>query len=228
MYDFLTPDYKNLVQILITAPVLYALVIISIRLMGNRSTSSMNNFDWIVTVAIGSIFASTVVLNGTNLLEGVFAISFLLVIQFAVTYAVRRWEGVRNTVKSTPQLLFYDGEFMKETMTGQRIIRAEVFAAMRERGYQNIDQVYAVVLETNAAISIIARDDNDERKPFSLSDVQGLPEGLQETLREEGAKTEKNSKEDSGGKGDPDETDNAGWSDGGRRETKGATVKVAP
>ena len=185
MFDFLLPDWSNMVQILVTAPVLYVLVIIAVRLSGNRSTSSMNNFDWIVTVAIGGIFASTVVLDETQLVEGTFGIAVLLGLQYLFTTATRRWEPVRKLLKATPQLLLFKGDFLEENMRRQRIIRGEVFAAIRDKGYKSVDDVYAVVLENNAQLSIIPNENNDDLG-FSLADVDGLPPGLKEDLEARG------------------------------------------
>ena len=178
-----------MVQILITAPVLYLLVIVGIRIVGNRSTSSMNNFDWIVTVAIGGIFASTVVLNHTNIWEGSFGIILLLVLQYLITLSVRKSNRIKRLLKATPQLLLYDGEFIEHAMKSERIIRAEVYSAIRQNGYQNIDQILAVVLETNATMSVIGHDKSGNH-PFSLSNVDGLPDGLKEDLNDEGANTD--------------------------------------
>ena len=185
MFDFLTPDWDNILQIAVTAPLLYALVIVCVRVVGIRSTSQMNNFDWVVTVAIGGIFASTVILSETNLIEGTFGIAILLGLQFLFTRAARRWEVARKVLKATPQLLVFKGEFMEDNMRQQRVIRGEVYSAIRRRGYKNVGDIYAVVLENNAQLSVIPND-NDEALGFSLSDVDGLPDGLKDDLEEKG------------------------------------------
>ena len=196
MLDFLLPDWENIIQVFVTAPFLYAVVIMGIRAVGNRSTSSMNNFDWIVTVAIGGIFASAVILKHTNLIEGAFGICLLLVLQYLLTLGARKEEVVREVLKATPQLLVYDGEFLVENMSRERIIRGEVYAAIRQHGYKSLDQIYAVVLETNARLSVIPND-NDNRRGFSLSDVNGLPDGLRKDLEERGEEDDgKERKED--------------------------------
>ena len=183
MYKFLQPDWSNILQVLITAPVLYLVVIVGIRIVGNRSTSSMNNFDWIVTVAIGGIFASTVILNGTNIWEGIFGILLLLLLQFAVTKAVQKWDMPKKLLKATPQLLVYRGEYMRDNMEASRVIEGEVMAAVRTNGYKCLDNIYAVVLETNAKLSVIPNE-NDDQKGFSLGNVGGLPDGLKKDLRD--------------------------------------------
>lgn len=89
---------------------------------------------------------------------------------------------VREIIKSTTQLLLYEGEFIHKNMEKERILKAEIYAAVRMQGHKSVKEIYAVVLETNAQFSIIANDEKEEIG-FSLTDVQGLPQGLKDDLQ---------------------------------------------
>ncbi|MDD4650877.1 MAG: hypothetical protein PHQ34_01485, partial [Methanothrix sp.] len=52
----------------------YVALVIIVRLSGKRTLSSMNAFDFIVNVAIGSILASTIISRDVSLAEGVYPI----------------------------------------------------------------------------------------------------------------------------------------------------------
>ncbi|MHA7059499.1 DUF421 domain-containing protein [Aquimarina sp. M1] len=172
---------ENIGRIAISAPIIYLLVIIYIRIVGKRATSQMNSFDWIVTVAMGSLLASTIIVKDIKLIEGAFAIALLLFMQYALTKAMLYLPWLRKVVRSTPQLLVYNGEFVHENMIKERVVENEVLSAIRHRGIQNIDEVHAVVLETDATFSVISRKENTNA--YTLSNVQGLPDGLKEDLK---------------------------------------------
>lgn len=57
------------IRIPITAPITYFFMIAVLRLSGKKSKWQMNNFDWIVTMAVGHIVASKIVLDGIILDE---------------------------------------------------------------------------------------------------------------------------------------------------------------
>lgn len=173
----------DLLRLLSTSIIIYILVIFYVRILGKRSTSELNNFDWIVTVSIGSIFASTVILEDISVYEGAFSMLFLFLLQFLVTKGMYKFVQFRKVVKSTPQLLFFEGDFIEENMKRERITDSEIYAAIRQKGLKSIKQIYAVVLETNSKLSVIPNDDN-ESLGFSLSDVQGLPDGLKQDLKD--------------------------------------------
>jgi len=178
---------EDIFRVLTSAVIVYFLIIVYIRLLGKRSTSELNNFDWIVTVSVGSIVASTVILEDISVTEGGIGIFILMMLQFIVTKLMYNLSAFREVVKSTPQLLLFEGEFIDENMKKERILKPEVYAALRQSGLKSVKQVYAVVLETNSKISVIPNED-DEEVGFSLSDVQGLPDGLKKDLenREDG------------------------------------------
>ena len=176
----------NLLRILATIPLMYLLAIVYIRVVGKRATSQMNNFDWIVTVAMGSIVASTIILPGVSLADGGVSILTLLLLQYGLTKTIYRHQELRSVIKSTPQLLLYEGEFLRDNMRSERVIEAEVYAAIRRNGLMSVDQVYAVILETDASLSVIPTTEDDDLVGFSLGDVGGLPEGLRQDLEKRG------------------------------------------
>jgi len=171
----------DIIRIVGSAVIVYVLIIVYIRILGKRSTSELNNFDWIVTVSVGSIVASTVILKDISVTEGAIGIFILMILQFIITKFMYRSESFREVVKSTPQLLLFEGEFLEKNMKKERILKPEVYAAIRQSGLKSVKQIYAIVLETNSKISIIPNE-NSEKIGFSLSDVQGLPDGLKDDL----------------------------------------------
>jgi len=171
----------DVIRILSSAIIVYVLIIVYIRILGKRSTSELNNFDWIVTVSVGSIVASTIILEDISVTEGGLSVFILMLLQFIVTKLMYKSKSIREVIKSTPQLLLFEGEFIEGNMKKERILKPEVYAAIRQSGLKSVNQIYAIVLETNSKISVIPNE-NSEEIGFSLSDVQGLPDGLKDDL----------------------------------------------
>ena len=148
----------DLIDIAIAVPVTYGLIILFIRLSGKRSTSQMNNFDWIVTVTIGSVAASMILLDDVSLAEGGLAMALLLGLQFAVTKAVKASSLAERIIKAEPAVLMEQGAWNEKKMAEERITRSEVEAAIRRDGEDDEDRVRKVVLETDASLSVIKKD----------------------------------------------------------------------
>lgn len=149
--------FDDLVRLLVRAPLLYVAVVLFIRVSGKRSLSQMNNFDWIVTVALGSIVASGTLLKDVTLAETLAAIASFLGLQWALTRLTSRSEAAARVIKAEPTLLVRNGEFLKGAMHRERISRDELLAAVRQHGLSSLEDVEWAILETNAKISIVPR-----------------------------------------------------------------------
>ena len=103
----------SLIRIALSAPILYVTIVGFIRISGKRCTSQLNNFDWSVTVAMGSLVASGIVLQDAPILETMMAIGLLLAFQFAVTKAVINSQPMRSIINAEPRLLVRNGIYMR-------------------------------------------------------------------------------------------------------------------
>ena len=150
--------WDNLAQVLIVTPIMYIAVITFVRLTGKRSTSQMNNFDWVVTVAIGSIIASPILLKDVSVAEGVLAVGLLFFLQWILTNLTVRSKVVSNIVRSTPSILVYRGELQHTEMKRTRVTESEIMSAIRENGHAKLDAIGLVVLESDANLSVIPKE----------------------------------------------------------------------
>ncbi|MCF8880032.1 DUF421 domain-containing protein [Hyphobacterium sp. SN044] len=169
MPDIFFDGWGNIVSIAVTAPLVYLAIIAFIRLSGKRSTSQMNNFDWIVTVAMGSLVGSLLVIEDVTLAEAVFAIGLLMGLQYLFTLGAARFDWVERVIKSRPTLLF-DGNFRRSAMREERITESEINAAVRENGLNHLSDVRWVVLESDASFSVVPR-----RTDHDQDELIGLP-----------------------------------------------------
>lgn len=157
-------SWTTLGEILVLTVAVYVLLVVVLRVTGKRTTSKMNSFDWVVTVALGSMVSTVILVDDVPLIEGGVGIAALVSLQYIVAWIAARSSGFQSLVKASPRLLFYRGEFMEKAMRQERLTRAELLASMRAQGYATPDQVLAVVLETNADLSILPRSDEEEEE----------------------------------------------------------------
>lgn len=162
--------WTGIIKICIAAPVMYMFVVAAIRVVGKRSTSQMNNFDWIVTVAIGSLTASGIILDSVTVSEAFVAIALLLGAQYLLTKGFFASGRLTRLAKANPTLLVHDGQFIHKAMKKERIMDSEVMAALRENGLISVKEAKWVILETDATFSVIPKGDRD----FSKAQFQGV------------------------------------------------------
>lgn len=80
--------WTRLAEVSANAFLFYVLIVVMVRVVGKRTTSELNNFDWIINVAVGSLAASGILLRNVATLDAVAAIVVLAACQFLTTWAV--------------------------------------------------------------------------------------------------------------------------------------------
>lgn len=112
-------------------------------------------FDLIVTVALGSTFANSVLSGNISVAQSLVGFVILIRLQFIIAFAVAHWSPLRVIVNPHPALLLHEGKFVHDSMRRQRVAEADVRAAIGHQGIDRIEDVGAVVLEADGTFSVI-------------------------------------------------------------------------
>lgn len=155
MLEWVIGEWDTMTRIVFIAVTAYILLVLLLRTTGKRTLSKMNAFDLIVTVALGSVLATTIMNDRISLTEGFLGLFMLVGLQFAVTWSSVRIVRIGRIVKSEPTLLYYDGKYLEDNMRKERVMKDEVRHAARVAGKASLDEVSAVVLETDGSMSVL-------------------------------------------------------------------------
>ena len=166
-------SWYGLLRVLVTGTVAYVGLVFMLRVSGKRTLAKMNAFDLVVTVALGSTLATVLLSKDVALAEGLLAFATLIALQFGVAWLSVRSARVQDLVKSEPALLFFEGRYLDGALRRERVAREEVRAAIRAAGTASLEEVTAVVLETDGTFSVVRGGDGERG---SLQDL-GAPSG---------------------------------------------------
>ncbi|RKR06570.1 uncharacterized membrane protein YcaP (DUF421 family) [Kushneria sinocarnis] len=159
-------------HVLVVGILTYVALIVVLRLSGKRTLSKWNAFDFIVTIALGSVLATALMSTRVSLLQSIVALVVLVLLQFAITFTSVRSPVMRRLIKAEPALLLEAGGYRHDVMHRERVVEAEIRAAIREKGIADVESVAAVVLETDGSFSVIPRPGTTHS---ALNDVHPAP-----------------------------------------------------
>lgn len=146
---------NSFIRIVTVGFLAYVGLIFFLRISGKRTLTKLNAFDLVVTVALGSTLATILLNSQVSLLEGLTAFALLIAMQYAMTFLAVRSKSFNKFIKSEPKLLYLNGAFLEDAMKKERINEVEVLQAVRNQGKGSLDEVQAVVLETDGSMSVI-------------------------------------------------------------------------
>jgi len=154
--QWLGTTWEQVWLVLASTIAIFMMAVAAIRIVGLRSLSKMSSFDFVVTVALGSIVA-TAAATSTSLWNAAIAFTGLLGVQSALALLRRR--GSLGALIDNEPLLLMDGPSMiEEHLDAARVTRHDVIAKLREANVTDMSRVLAVVFETTGDISVLHGD----------------------------------------------------------------------
>lgn len=152
-------EWQQVVGITLSVIGFYFCLILFTRLVGLRSFSKLSSYDLAMTVGIGSILASTVLSKSTSLLQGVFAIAMLFALQAIVSIIRRKSKPIKAILDNEPIILMVKGEYIWENLKEAKLSTNDIKQILRKNGIKSKSEVFAVIMETTADMSVIKNND---------------------------------------------------------------------
>ncbi len=158
-------------MVLLSGLGVYAALLLLVRLSGLRSFSKISGFDFAITVALGTVIASTMLVPDPPLLQGIAGLAVLFALQYVIARG-RSWSPrVRLLLDNQPLLVMAGPQMIHESLDRARITEADLKYKLRMAGVTHPSQVFAVVVETTGDVSVLKSSDQIDLDLFS--DVRG-------------------------------------------------------
>lgn len=176
-WTWITTSVMAAGMVLLSVIGMYLSLILLTRATGLRSFSKLSSFDFAITVAIGSVLASTIVTENPPLFQAVIALAALYSVQMIVAVLRQYFSLARHVVDNEPLLLMAGDRIIEQNLRTARITEADLWAKLREANVLTLDQVHAVVMETTGDISVLhGAPDGPELDIGLLQGVKGYGE----------------------------------------------------
>jgi uncharacterized membrane protein YcaP (DUF421 family) len=151
-------------------------IIFLVRIVGLRSFSKMTNFDFVMTVAMGSLLAgASQSREWTGLLQTMTAMASLFATQYGVAKVRQTWPRFDALVQNTPKVLMRDGVILHDALRKTRVSEEDLIAKLREANAMDLSNVAAVILETTGDVSVLHGGRPDDALYTGVADVSGKP-----------------------------------------------------
>ena len=173
-YSWITTSWTAILMVIISSIGIYSAVILFTRLSGLRSFSKMSSFDFAMTVAVGSVIATTVLNENIPLIQAIVGLGALYALQIGV--AKLRWTSplIDKLVDNQPILLMKGSKILDENLKSTKVTPNDLRAKLREANVTDFNQIKAVVLETTGDISVLhSKDFSQELDDDLLYNVRG-------------------------------------------------------
>ncbi len=132
----------------------------------------MTNFDFVMTVALGSLVAGGAqATEWTAFLQVIAGMAAMFITQVIAARLRRSSDRIESVIANEPQLLMRNGEILHDALKACRVAESDLIAKLREANVLDFSAVRAVVLETTGDVSVLHGDELDERLIANVREV---------------------------------------------------------
>lgn len=173
---FLWNGVEPLLRILLVGTGAYVAIVLILRISGKRTLASMSAFDFVIAVTVGAVFGRTLTAKDLSISETFVAFVLLAILQFVFAFLETKYPVFKSFFNTKPTILFYKGRFIEKNLHRERLDESKVISAARKKGYGNMDEVTAVILEIDASFSVIGEYKEGESCTFNelVAEEEGI------------------------------------------------------
>ncbi len=147
--------WTSIVRVLIVGVPIYIALLAILNVMGKHALAKSNAYGLVITTGLGSALASTILTKQVTLVDGIVGIGLLLSLQYLLATLVTNFGWASRWFTAKPSLIVWEGQILRDELHKARLTESEVFSAVRQSGYSAIEEMGAVVLESNGSLSVI-------------------------------------------------------------------------
>src|SRR5262244_2973037 len=165
MHDIFKDMFVMALPILekILRPILvYAFLIISLRLSGKRELVQLNPFDLVVLLTLSNTVQNAIIGDDNSVTGGVIGATSLLVVNYLVVRFLYNHRKLDQLVEGRSDILIEDGKVKTANLKRELITMAQLEAAARKQGFETIGEVQQCVLEPGGTITFIGKKPGTE------------------------------------------------------------------
>jgi uncharacterized membrane protein YcaP (DUF421 family) len=186
----LHPDI-SIVEKLVRTLVVYAFLLVGLRLAGKRELSQINPFDLVVLLLLSNTVQNAIIGPDNSLLGGIIGAAALLFVNAVVVRLLYHY-GELDKVEGKPDDLIRNGRILRHHLEREMITVAELESAARRQGIESLAHVQSCRLETGGALTFVQRHPtDDETRHHETLGLLGQLEARQRAMLEQLAALER-------------------------------------
>ncbi|MCH5297433.1 MAG: DUF421 domain-containing protein [Ruminococcus sp.] len=137
--------------------ILYAFVILAIRLMGKRQISELQPTELVITMIISDIAAIPMQNTSIPILSGIVPVLILVGLEITASVFMMKSCKFRKLLCGSPIVVIRDGEVLQSQMRRLRLTIEDLCVQLRQQDVFSIEEVQYCIVETNGDVSVIQK-----------------------------------------------------------------------
>ncbi len=160
------------------AAFLYALMILTMRLLGKRQLGEFEPYELALTILLADIISSPIGSVSTPLLYGILPVAAVIAVHGIISVACVKSDKIRSVISGRPTLIINRGVIDLKALDKLCLSLSDLLEGLRGAGFLDPNEVGTAIVEANGTISAFSAAGKRPPKKEELdmpSSYEGLP-----------------------------------------------------
>lgn len=144
-------------EFIIRGVVVYAFLLVFLRLTGRRQTGQFAPFDLVLLLILSNAVQNSMNAGDNSLIGGLISAATLLMCHVLLAHLTYRFPRLADLVDGRPKELVREGRVDKQMLQQQLLSADDLAAALRAGGCLHLHEVERATLEVNGQITVVLR-----------------------------------------------------------------------
>lgn len=152
----------------IRAFIIYAFVILAVRLMGKRQVGELKPHELVITILLSAVAVIPLEENSMPLANCLVPILLFISMEIITSIISMKSLWFRNLLQGKPIFIIRKGKLDQSKLKQMRFTIDDIVDALRQKDIFDLSEVEDAVIETNGSLSVLPKA---EYKPLTPNDV---------------------------------------------------------
>jgi uncharacterized membrane protein YcaP (DUF421 family) len=143
--------------------------------MGKRSIGELPIFDFLVTIAFGSVVGADIADPSVSHIHTAIAIVLFGLFQRSVSIVLIKHRKLGHLITFSPTIIILDGKLISKNLKKQRYSINNILQMLREKDVFNIKDVHLGIIEANGRLSVLKKPNKSMVTIEDLNLTQNVP-----------------------------------------------------
>jgi uncharacterized membrane protein YcaP (DUF421 family) len=132
--------------------VVYAFLIVGLRLAGKRELAQLNPFDLVVLLTISNTVQNAIIGDDNSITGGIIGAATLLFVNYCVVRFLYGHERLDRLIEGDVDVLIEKGIIKMDRLRKELITRSSLEQAAHKQGFESLDEIERAILEPGGSI----------------------------------------------------------------------------
>src|SRR3989449_4688653 len=137
--------------------IVYAFLVVSLRLSGKRELVQLNPFDLVVLLTLSNTVQNAIIGEDNSVLGGIIGATSLLLTNYLVVRFLYDHRKLDQLVEGRADVLVEGGKVRARNLKRELITMSQLEAAARKQGFESLSEVEQCVLEPGGTLTFVGK-----------------------------------------------------------------------